>query len=239
MERKRTGIPAGMLPDAYAESSLLPSSPGRQPAGEAAAAPHRAYLAAKRTIDLIVGLLLLVVVLPLLLLTMLVIRLTSAGPALISQDRVGLHGRTFRMLKFRTMVRDAHTMREAVLGDPDEGIFDRYREDPRITPVGRVLRRWSLDELPQLVNVVGGQMSLVGPRPILPDEVGHLRGEDLRRHELRPGITGLWQVRGRKKVNWDDRMRLDLQYIDECSPKLDTLIVGRTLRAVVTGEGAY
>jgi lipopolysaccharide/colanic/teichoic acid biosynthesis glycosyltransferase len=122
---------------------------------------------------------------------------------------------------------------------PDEDITARYRDDPRITRVGRVLRRWSIDELPQLIHVVTGRMSLVGPRPLLVDELPLLVDSDHRRHMIKPGLTGLWQVSGRKDVEWDERMRLDLWYVENWSPALDLVIVLRTFRAIVTGHGAY
>lgn len=124
-------------------------------------------------------------------------------------------------------------------GEPDEDIATRYREDPRVTRVGRVLRRWSLDELPQLINVAAGTMSLVGPRPLLPDELGLLGDVDHRRHLTKPGITGLWQISGRKEVAWDDRMRMDLHYLENWSIAMDLVILVKTAKAVVTGHGAY
>ena len=198
-----------------------------------------AFLTAKRVTDVVLSTLLFLVLLPIMLLIALAILLTSRGPILLVQDRVGLRGEPLRMLKFRTMINGAHELRDEVIGRPDDDILDRYRDDPRITPVGRVLRRWSLDELPQLLNVIGGSMSLVGPRPILPEELVLLSPIDHRRHAVRPGITGLWQVRGRKTVTWDDRMTLDHTYLDECSMRSDCAILLRTLGAVVHGVGAY
>ena len=122
---------------------------------------------------------------------------------------------------------------------PTTGIADRYREDPRVTRVGRVLRRWSLDELPQLFNVVAGSMSLVGPRPMLPEELGLLGDGENRRHLTKPGLTGLWQISGRKEVSWEDRMRMDLHYIETWSIALDLVIIAKTAKAVITGHGAY
>jgi lipopolysaccharide/colanic/teichoic acid biosynthesis glycosyltransferase len=142
-------------------------------------------------------------------------------------------------VKFRSMIVGAETLREAVIGDPDEGIYDRLRTDPRVTRVGAGLRRWSLDELPQLLNVVAGSMSLVGPRPMLPDELRLLGDADHRRHLTKPGLTGLWQISGRKDVSWADRMRLDLHYIEHWSIALDLIIILKTLKAVLTGRGAY
>ncbi|MEI6374959.1 MAG: sugar transferase [Actinomycetes bacterium] len=220
--------------------SLLPAAP--EPAKLAVVADttiSSAFLTAKRITDVVLSALLLLVLLPFMLLIALAILLTSRGPVLLVQDRVGLRGQPLGMLKFRTMIDGAHELRDEVIGRPDDGILDRYRDDPRITPVGRVLRRWSLDELPQLLNVLGGSMSLVGPRPILPEELPLLSPAEQRRHSVKPGMTGLWQVRGRKTVTWDDRMALDQMYLDECSMRMDSAILMRTLGAVVHGVGAY
>lgn len=192
----------------------------------------------KRVFDVVAGSLLLVVLLPVLALIALLISLTSRGPAVLVQERVGRYGETFRMVKFRTMVRGADEQRAEIIGEPDDGIIDRYRTDPRITPLGRVLRRWSLDELPQLVNVVAGSMSLVGPRPLLPEEMVLLTPTDHRRHFVKPGITGLWQVSGRKELGWSERMRLDQLYATSRTARMDLNILLRTFRAVANGEGA-
>jgi len=234
---QRVMIPSVMADLSY---SLLPAAPA--PAALAVAPEtsiSTAFLTAKRVTDVVLSTLLFLVLLPIMLLIALAILLTSRGPILLVQDRVGLRGEPLRMLKFRTMINGAHELRDEVIGRPDDDILDRYRDDPRITPVGRVLRRWSLDELPQLLNVIGGSMSLVGPRPILPEELVLLSPIDHRRHAVRPGITGLWQVRGRKTVTWDDRMTLDHTYLDECSMRSDCAILLRTLGAVVHGVGAY
>ncbi len=231
-----------MFPSVMADLSysLLPAAPAPAKLAIAPATTiSSTFLTAKRIIDVVLSTLMLLVLLPFMLVIALAIMLTSRGPVLLVQDRVGLRGEPLGMLKFRTMIDGAHEMRDEIIGRPDEGILDRYRDDPRITPVGRVLRRWSLDELPQLLNVLGGSMSLVGPRPILPEEVALLSPIDHRRHAVKPGITGLWQVRGRKTVTWDDRMVLDHAYLDECSVRLDSAILVRTLGAVVHGVGAY
>ena len=154
-------------------------------------------------------------------------------------ERVGRGGLTFGCLKFRSMRVGADAEREAVIGTPDGLIVERYRNDPRITNVGRVLRRWSLDELPQLLNVMGGSMSLVGPRPVLPEELDLLAEADLRRHITKPGLTGLWQISGRKEVAWDDRIRMDLYYVEHWSLALDAVILAKTAKAVLAGRGAY
>lgn len=168
------------------------------------------------------------------------IRLTSRGPAIFKQTRLGKNGRPFTMLKFRSMVTDA----EALLGDllpanDHDGVLFKLREDPRVTPLGRLLRRSSLDELPQIINVLLGHMSLVGPRPPLPDEVAKYNRAEHRRLLARPGMTGLWQVSGRSTLNWDESVRFDLRYVDNWSLSGDLRLLGRTVSAVVRGTGAY
>jgi lipopolysaccharide/colanic/teichoic acid biosynthesis glycosyltransferase len=173
------------------------------------------------------------------LLISLAIKLDTLGRVFYVSDRVGRSGEVFRCVKFRSMIRGADQQRLEVIGDPDEEIAERYREDPRVTRVGGVLRRWSLDELPQLLNVVTGSMSIVGPRPMLPAELELLGDEDHRRHLTKPGLTGLWQISGRKEVSWEDRMRMDLHYIENWSIALDLVIIVKTTKAVLTGHGAY
>jgi exopolysaccharide biosynthesis polyprenyl glycosylphosphotransferase len=167
------------------------------------------------------------------------IRMSDPGPVFFRQARVGREGEKFLVWKFRTMYTDAEE-RLAALTDQNEtdGLLFKIRNDPRVTPIGNLLRRTSLDELPQLINVLKGEMSLVGPRP-LPAEDGDFLGDVRRRMLVRPGITGLWQVSGRSDLSWDDAVRLDLYYVDNWSLTLDLLILGRTLRAVVARRGAY
>lgn len=170
----------------------------------------------------------------------LMIRLDDQGPALFTQVRVGVGGSTFKIYKFRTMVADAE-LRKASLAAFNEsgGVLFKIRADPRITRVGSWLRRWSFDELPQLINVVRGDMSLVGPRPALPAEAD-LYGEHVRRRlAVRPGITGLWQVNGRSDLPWEEAVRLDLRYVENWSFMLDLQILWKTLAAVGGGIGAY
>ena len=195
--------------------------------------------AIKRGIDIMFGAFLFVLFLPLMLIAAIGIKLTSRGPILYSQERVGRGGKPIVITKFRTMYVGADEQREEVIGRPDEKILDRYRRDPRITPFGRFLRRWSIDETPQVFNVLRGNMSLVGPRPVLLDEIPLLADADHRRHLTKPGLTGLWQVSGRKGVDWDERMRLDLDYVEHWSPALDLVIVAKTFKAVLMGDGAY
>lgn len=194
-------------------------------------------LAAKRLIDLTLAALGLVLLSPLLALIAVRVRSEDGGPVLFRQERVGLHGRTFRLLKFRSMVPDAETRRsELVASNEINGHAFKVTDDPRITRPGRWLRRYSLDELPQLWNVFHGEMSLVGPRPPLPDEVA---GYDLwhrRRLSMKPGITGLWQVRDRREPDFDRWVAADLEYIDRWSLWLDLKILLRTIPAALEGR---
>ena len=177
---------------------------------------------------------------PALLAVAVAVALSSRGPVFYSQERVGRGGQPFRMLKFRTM-RVGADAEDAVLAGPNDGngVMFKRRDDPRITPVGRVLRRFSLDELPQLFNVLGGQMSLVGPRPPLPGEVARYEARMHRRLLVKPGLTGLWQVGGRSDLSWEESVRLDVFYAENWTPFGDMLILARTAKAVLTGRGAY
>ncbi len=181
----------------------------------------------------------LIVLLPLFALVAICIKCSDHGPVFFRQPRVGYGGRTFRVWKFRTMYVDAEE-RLATLQDQNEsdGLLFKIREDPRVFPFGRILRASSLDELPQLINVLKGEMSLVGPRP-LPADDGDFLGDVRRRLLVRPGITGLWQVSGRSDLSWDEAVRLDLYYVDNWSLAYDLSILWRTIGAVVAGKGAY
>jgi lipopolysaccharide/colanic/teichoic acid biosynthesis glycosyltransferase len=168
------------------------------------------------------------------------IRLTSPGPAIYRQKRVGHHGREFTMLKFRTMRKDADRARDVLDGRNEcDAVLFKMRQDPRVTPFGKRLREYSLDEVPQLINVVLGHMSLVGPRPALPAEVAEYDHDPRRRLTVKPGLTGLWQVSGRSDLAWDEAVRLDLLYVDNWSLGLDLAIVARTFGAVLGHRGAY
>jgi len=179
--------------------------------------------------------------LPLLLLVGLGVRLTSPGPALFRQTRIGQGGREFTLLKFRSMYADAEARRAELLtrNERAEGLLFKIKDDPRITPVGRWLRKFSLDELPQLVNVLTGRMSLVGPRPPLPEEVALYQDDVRRRLLVKPGLTGLWQISGRSDLDWDESVRLDLRYVENWSFTLDLMILWKTMSTVVRGRGAY
>ncbi len=183
----------------------------------------------------------LVLLAPALLVLCLLVKLTSRGPALFRQTRVGRDGELFSVLKLRTMQVDAEQRLHEflALNESDGGVLFKLRNDPRITPVGRWLRAWSLDELPQLVNVLRGQMSMVGPRPPLPTEVEKYEGHAHRRLLVKPGITGLWQVSGRSDLTWEESVRLDLQYVENWSLGLDIAVLAKTLTAVVRSSGAY
>ncbi|WP_216849277.1 exopolysaccharide biosynthesis polyprenyl glycosylphosphotransferase [Pimelobacter simplex] len=198
--------------------------------------------AVKRVLDRVLALLAVLVLAPLLLTLVLAVRLDSPGPAFYRQTRVGKDDARFTMWKLRTMHADADTVAAlAALAAADQGSGPLFKiqRDPRVTRVGRWLRRTSLDELPQLFNVVLGQMSLVGPRPALPSEVERYHPDVRHRLVVHPGMTGLWQVSGRSDLSWEDSVRLDQEYVDDWSLLLDARIVVRTVGAVLRGRGAY
>jgi len=201
--------------------------------------------------DRVVALLLLVLTAPILVTAIIAIRLTSPGPSIFRQVRVRDNNRTFTMYKLRTMRVDAEQMRAALeqenevsrlpldaTGVKGGGLF-KMRRDPRITRVGGLLRRLSIDEVPQLLNIVRGDMALVGPRPALPSEVATYDEMARRRLAVKPGLTGLWQVSGRSRLSWEESVRLDMDYVDNRSPRLDTKIAMDTVRAVIKRDGAY
>lgn len=189
----------------------------------------------KRTMDLLLATVGGVLISPLLLFLALLVKFSSPGPVLFMQTRVGLHGREFRMLKFRSMVVNAEALLSDLRGDQDAGneILFKMANDPRVTKIGRVMRRFSLDELPQIFNVIGGSMSLVGPRPPLPTEVEKYADHVHRRFLMKPGITGLWQVSGRSTLSWEDSVRLDLSYVENWTMFTDAAIMLRTIRAAL------
>jgi exopolysaccharide biosynthesis polyprenyl glycosylphosphotransferase len=201
----------------------------------------RAYVGwTKRAFDLLLGGLALLAISPLLLLIALAIKLDSPGPVFYRQLRVGKDGRRFRIYKFRSMRPDADRLLDQLRTHNEaDGPLFKMKQDPRVTRVGALLRRWSLDELPQLLNVVTGDMSLVGPRLPIPSEVSQYEPWQLGRLRAQPGITGLWQVSGRSDVSFHDMVRLDLHYIRNWSLGLDLEILLRTVPAVLTSRGAY
>ncbi len=194
----------------------------------------------KGLFDRSVSLLLLLLLSPVLMALTVAIRLSSPGPAVFRQVRVGRAGRPFTVWKFRSMYVDAeHRLADLTALNEHDGVLFKIRDDPRVTRVGRFLRRYSLDELPQLVNVLTGRMSLVGPRPPLPSEVERYEGHTRRRLLVKPGMTGLWQVSGRSDLSWDETVRLDLRYVESWSLGLDIALLARTVLTVFRGSGAY
>jgi exopolysaccharide biosynthesis polyprenyl glycosylphosphotransferase len=197
-------------------------------------------LAIKDLFDRAVAAAALILLSPLMIALAAVIWLHDRGPVLFTQVRVGKDGRVFRIYKFRTMVVDAEQRRPQLLARSDtDGILFKLRKDPRVTAVGVHLRRWSVDELPQLVNVFLGDMSLVGPRPALPDEAEKYADHVRRRLVVRPGLTGLWQVNGRSNLSWEESVRLDLRYVENWSFALDLQILWKTVSVLLRGSGAY
>ncbi|GHE57508.1 exopolysaccharide biosynthesis polyprenyl glycosylphosphotransferase [Streptomyces cellulosae] len=196
--------------------------------------------AVKGVVDRLGAALLLVLFSPLMLLVALLVATDSRGGVFYRQRRVGKDGREFTILKFRTMIPGADRARAALDGlNEGAGPLFKMRRDPRVTRVGAVLRRYSLDELPQLFNVLTGSMSLVGPRPPLPEECAAYGPDIRRRLKVKPGLTGLWQISGRSDLSWEEAVRLDLRYVEDWSLALDTVILWKTLRAVLQGQGAY
>jgi exopolysaccharide biosynthesis polyprenyl glycosylphosphotransferase len=205
---------------------------------------HPEFTGAKQVIkdafDKVLGLSALALLLPVFITVALAIRFSDSGPAFFRQTRVGKDGRGFTVYKFRTMVMDAEDRKaQLTVSNESDGVLFKMRQDPRITAVGGWLRRWSLDELPQLINVVRGDMSLVGPRPALPDEAARYGDYVRRRLVVKPGLTGLWQVNGRSDLSWEESVRLDLRYVENWSLVLDLQILWKTVSAVMTGSGAY
>jgi exopolysaccharide biosynthesis polyprenyl glycosylphosphotransferase len=197
-------------------------------------------LLTKRILDFALSLLSIAILAPLFLLTALLIKLTSPGPVFFIQERVGLNKRRFRLFKFRSMVADAEMRQREVehLNEVSGPVF-KIKNDPRLTPVGRILRAASIDELPQLFNVLKGDMSLVGPRPLpVRDYIGFSQDWQRRRFSVRPGITCLWQINGRSSIPFDKWMELDMEYIDHWSLGLDFKILAKTIPAVLKGVGA-
>ena len=193
----------------------------------------------KRLFDLVFVIPAIILLTPLFLMIAISIKVESRGAVLYTQKRIGQDGELFDFPKFRSMRPGSDIERLAVLGRPDAEMVERYKNDPRITRVGRLIRRFSLDELPQLWCVVKGTMSLVGPRPILPEEAPQLRDFQFRRQIAKPGLTGIWQVSGRKETTWEERMAFDIRYVQEWSIALDLVLITRTFRAILSGKGSY
>lgn len=195
----------------------------------------------KQAFDVCFSLAALIATLPLLIASAVAVKLTSKGPVFYRSERIGLDGKPFKMLKFRTMVDGADTQLDRLLGlnEGAGGTLFKIRQDPRVTSVGRILRRFSIDELPQFINVLKQEISVVGPRPPLRREVATYDGDVKRRMLIKPGITGLWQVSGRSDLSWDESVRLDLSYVDNWSMAGDLIIIAKTLKAVLASDGAY
>jgi len=195
----------------------------------------------KRILDTAVSALALIMLLPLLTLTAIAIWVENPGPIFYTQIRVGLNGRHFKFYKFRSMVVNADNIKKelAAYNESASGVIFKMKKDPRITKVGRIIRKFSIDELPQLINVLNGDMSLVGPRPPLPIEVGEYTLEERKRLHVIPGITCLWQVSGRSDIPFTDQVRLDMMYIQSASFMNDIILLLKTIPAVLTGRGAY
>ncbi|MGE2736460.1 sugar transferase [Mycolicibacterium vaccae] len=202
---------------------------------------HGAKRFQKRLFDLVFSSAVLVFGSPILLTVALAVKLTSKGPVFYRQERIGIDGRPFQMIKFRTMVDGADTMVEkfAALNESEGGVLFKIREDPRVTKVGKILRKYSIDELPQFINVLKRDMSVVGPRPPLASEVKSYDDHVMRRLLVKPGITGLWQVSGRSDLSWEDTVRLDLFYVENWSMISDLLIALKTVKAMLRPSGAY
>jgi len=196
--------------------------------------------AAKRLLDLFLSTIGLIFISPFLIVIALIIKSHDRGTVLYSQKRVGQNNKEFNVYKFRTMYEGSHEKRDEVMAQTNKDLrLAKSPNDPRITKPGALLRRWSIDEIPQIINVFKGEMSLVGPRPPLAEEVNMYEKSERRRLLVKPGLTGLWQVSGRSELNWEDAVRLDLYYVENWSLSLDLLIIIRTLAAVWRGEGAY
>jgi exopolysaccharide biosynthesis polyprenyl glycosylphosphotransferase len=196
-------------------------------------------LVLKRLFDLVVSASALILLTPLIAITAALIKLTSPGPVIFRQARCGLNGRRFTLYKFRSMVANAHELRTQLEHLSERKVAFKLSRDPRVTPIGRWLRKFSIDELPQLYNVLRGEMSIVGPRPPLPEEVDQYQRWQRRRLRMRPGLTCLWAVAGRDRIDFNAWMRMDISYIENWSLKLDWSIILRTIPHVLAGRGAH
>lgn len=195
----------------------------------------------KRLFDVAVSCMMLVLLIPVFAITALCIVLESRGPVFYSQTRVGTDGRHFRFFKFRSMIVGAHNIKDELLkhNESKDGVLFKMKKDPRVTRVGRIIRKFSIDELPQLFNVLIGDMSLVGPRPATPDEVAQYTLEQRKRLHAVPGITCIWQVSGRSEIPFEKQVQLDIEYIRSTSLMSDLIILFKTIPAVLSGKGAY
>jgi exopolysaccharide biosynthesis polyprenyl glycosylphosphotransferase len=234
----RTRIAVNQFP--HVNSEMYLETLGRIPLLTFSATPHdELRLLAKRTIDVVLASVGLVLASPVMLLAAILVKATSPGPILFRQQRCGLNGRRFTLFKFRSMVQNAEQLRPALEHLNEKRTVFKIRNDPRLTPVGRFLRKFSIDELPQLWNIVRGDMSIVGPRPPIASEVEMYARWQRRRLRMRPGLTCLWAIEGRDQLDFDTMMRKDLQYIDNWSLALDLRIMLLTIPLVLTGKGAH
>jgi lipopolysaccharide/colanic/teichoic acid biosynthesis glycosyltransferase len=239
-ERARARRAAAFVPSEYLEMAHVRSSAGPRPVGDLEPLLIERFPLWKRLVDIAVSATALVVLSPVLLVIAILVKLSSPGPVIYVQPRAGVGGRPFPFYKFRSMVQNAdQRQKDLDTHNEKDGPIFKMRNDPRITPLGRVLRRWSLDELPQLFNVLKGDMTLIGPRPPKLNEVAEYRPWHRRRLTYRGGLTCIWQVSGRSEVGFEDWMRMDVQYIKRRDAVLDFSILARTLRAVVSARGAY
>ncbi len=234
----RTRVVVDFFP--HVNSQVYLDRLGSTPLLTFSAAPHdEIRLLAKRVTDVVLAAAALVLLLPFMLLIALLIRLTSPGPAIFRQERCGLNGRRFVFYKFRSMCNNAEELKASVAHLSHKTTAFKIRNDPRLTGIGRFLRKFSIDEWPQLWNVLKGDMSLVGPRPAVPEEVENYQTWQRRRLRMRPGLTCLWAVKGRDTLDFETWMKMDMQYIDAWSLALDWKIILRTIPRVLTGRGAY
>ncbi len=237
-EGVRTRIAVGFLP--HVKSRVYLDQLGPSPLLTFSSTPHdEIRLLVKRLTDIVLAGAALVLLFPIMLLIAAMIRLTSPGPAIFRQERCGLNGRRFVFYKFRSMCADAESMRESVEHMSHRELAMKIPNDPRLTKIGRWLRKFSADELPQLWNVLKGDMSLVGPRPAIPSEVEQYKRWQRRRLRMRPGLTCLWAISGRDEVDFETWMKLDMEYIDNWSLTLDWKIIARTIPSVLSGRGAH
>lgn len=208
--------------------------------GKASVVRTVVYLSCKRIIDVLLSLVAIVLLSPVILVAAVLIKLYDRGPVFFSQERVGKGGRTFRCFKFRSMIRNAQSLQHSLTAESQHADPRTFKiaNDPRITPPGRILRRFSIDELPQILNVFLGQMSIVGPRPPLPHEVALYSDSDFQRLAVKPGLTCTWQVSGRSRLPFPEQVKLDLDYIQRRTLFLDLALIVRTIPAVLSGDGA-
>jgi exopolysaccharide biosynthesis polyprenyl glycosylphosphotransferase len=239
---EKFGIPFALPACGYRFARAKPACADAIPDGYVhySSVQHKPFqVGLKRLIDIVASSLALFFLSPLLLGTVIAVKLTSRGEVLFRQTRVGLHGRTFHMLKFRSMVRNAEELRAKLMAQNEQsGPVFKMQRDPRITAVGRFIRKYSIDELPQLINILRGDMSIVGPRPPIPSEVARYQPWQRRRLSVRPGLTCVWQVSGRNEIGFDEWMLLDMRYIDHWSLGQDIQLILKTVPVVLLGRGA-